>query len=217
MLRRLREAGNHVQVVATRSALEFIGAATFEALSGRPVLTGVFENVAEVEHVALGRRADLVVVVPATADLLARMAHGRADDLLTSTLLTARCPVLAVPAMHTEMWEHPATVDNVATLRRAGHRRPRARLRTPHRRRLAAPGVCPSPPEIAEFARLLLEWGLDDGGSRSRCRATSRAAASSSPPAAPPSRSTPCAPWATARRAVRATRWPGSRPSAAPM
>lgn len=157
VLRRLREAGHHVQVVATRSALEFIGAATFEALSGRPVMSGVFENVHDVEHVALGRRAELVLLVPATADLLARMAHGRADDLLTSTLLTARCPVLAVPAMHTEMWEHPATVDNVATLRRRG-----TVVLEPASGRLTGadtgPGRLPEPPEIAEFARLLLEW-----------------------------------------------------------
>ncbi|GLZ44107.1 phosphopantothenoylcysteine decarboxylase [Actinomycetospora sp. NBRC 106375] len=162
VLRRLREAGNHVQVVATRSALEFIGAATFEALSGRPVLSGVFENVPEVEHVALGRRADLVVLVPATADLLARAAQGRADDLLTSTLLTARCPVLAVPAMHTEMWEHPATVDNVATLRRRG-----TVVLEPASGRLTGadtgPGRLPEPAEIAEFARLLLEWGSTQG------------------------------------------------------
>lgn len=157
VLRRLREAGNHVQVVATRAALEFVGAATFEALSGRPVHSGVFENVHDVEHVALGRRADLVVIVPATADLLARMAQGRADDLLTSTLLTARAPVLAVPAMHTEMWEHPATVDNVATLRRRG-----TVVLEPASGRLTGadtgPGRLPEPPEIAEFARLLLEW-----------------------------------------------------------
>jgi phosphopantothenoylcysteine decarboxylase/phosphopantothenate--cysteine ligase len=162
VLRRLREAGHHVQVVATRSALEFIGAATFEALSGRPVLTGVFENVHDVEHVALGRRAELVLLVPATADLLARMAQGRADDLLTSTLLTARCPVLAVPAMHTEMWEHPATVDNVATLRRRG-----TVVLEPAAGRLTGadtgPGRLPEPPEIAEFARLLLEWGASGG------------------------------------------------------
>lgn len=163
VLRRLREAGNHVQVVATRAALQFIGAATFEALSGNPVHTGVFEDVPDVAHVALGRRADLVVLVPATADLLARMAHGRADDMLTSTLLTARCPVLAVPAMHTEMWEHPATVDNVATLRRRG-----TVVLEPASGRLtgadSGPGRLPEPPEIVEFARLLLEWDVDSGG-----------------------------------------------------
>jgi phosphopantothenoylcysteine decarboxylase/phosphopantothenate--cysteine ligase len=163
VLRRLREAGNHVQVVATRAALQFIGAATFEALSGRPVRSGVFENVPDVEHVALGRRADLVVLVPTTADLLARMAQGRADDLLTSTLLTARCPVLAVPAMHTEMWEHPATVDNVATLRRRG-----TVVLEPASGRLtgadSGPGRLPEPAEIAEFARLLLEWSSATDG-----------------------------------------------------
>ncbi|MDL5157993.1 bifunctional phosphopantothenoylcysteine decarboxylase/phosphopantothenate--cysteine ligase CoaBC [Actinomycetospora termitidis] len=156
LLRRLREAGHGVQVVATPNALEFIGAATFEALSGREVLSGVFEHVPEVTHVALGRRADLVVCAPATADLLARMAAGRADDLLTSTLLTARCPVLAVPAMHTEMWDHPATVDNVATLRRRG-----TVVLEPASGRLtgadSGPGRLPEPVEIAEFARLLLE------------------------------------------------------------
>ena len=156
LLRRLREAGHQVQVVATPNALTFVGAATFEALSGREVLSGVFEHVPEVTHVRLGRRADLVVCAPATADLLARMAAGRADDLLTSTLLTARCPVLAVPAMHTEMWDHPATVDNVATLRRRG-----TIVLEPASGRLtgadSGPGRLPEPAEIAEFARLLLE------------------------------------------------------------
>ena len=107
-------------MVPTRSALRFVGRPTWEALSGHPVTDEVFANVHEVAHVALGRSADLVVVAPATADLLARMVHGRADDLLTATLLTARCPVVVAPAMHTEMWEHPATRDNVATLRARG-------------------------------------------------------------------------------------------------
>ena len=118
VVRQLSEAGHDVRVVPTESALRFVGSATFEALSGHPVHTGVFENVAEVPHVRLGQEADLVLVAPATADLLARAAAGRADDLLTAALLTARCPVLVAPAMHTEMWEHPATGDNVATLRR---------------------------------------------------------------------------------------------------
>src|SRR6202034_4924570 len=104
----------------TESALRFVGAATFEALSGEPVQTGVFEDVPQVPHVAIGQRADLVVVAPATADLLARAATGRADDLLTATLLTARCPVLYAPAMHTEMWDHPATQANAALLRDRG-------------------------------------------------------------------------------------------------
>ena len=120
VLRGLTETGHDVRVVPTRSALQFVGRATWEALSGQPVTVEVFDDVHEVAHVALGRSADLVLIVPATADLLARMAHGRADDLLTATVLTARCPVLVAPAMHTEMWEHPATRDNVAVLRARG-------------------------------------------------------------------------------------------------
>jgi len=120
LLRLLREAGHVVRVVPTPSALTFVGAATWEALSGQPVRTGVFDAVTEVEHVTLGRHAGLVVVAPATADLLARATAGRADDLLTACLLTTRAPVVLVPAMHTEMWEHPATRANVARLRERG-------------------------------------------------------------------------------------------------
>ncbi len=107
VLRRLTEVGHQVRVVPTEAALKFVGAPTWEALSGLPVHHDVFAGVPEVLHVRLGQTADLVLVAPATADLLARAAHGRADDLLCATLLTARCPVLLVPAMHTEMWEHP--------------------------------------------------------------------------------------------------------------
>jgi phosphopantothenoylcysteine decarboxylase/phosphopantothenate--cysteine ligase len=120
LLRMLTESGHDVQVVPTVAALEFVGTATWAALSGRPVATSVWDDVHRVPHVRLGQDADLVVVAPATADLLARAAHGLADDLLTSTLLTARCPVLLAPAMHTEMWEHPATRANVAQLRERG-------------------------------------------------------------------------------------------------
>jgi phosphopantothenoylcysteine decarboxylase/phosphopantothenate--cysteine ligase len=120
LLRRLTEAGYDVTVVPTPSALHFVGEATWAALSGKPVTTQVWESVHEVPHVRIGQTADLVVVAPATADLLARAAHGRADDLLTNVLLTARCPVVFVPAMHTEMWEHAATRANVATLRGRG-------------------------------------------------------------------------------------------------
>jgi len=109
-----------VTVVPTAAALRFVGAATFEALSGRTVRTDLWADVAEVPHVTLGRQADLVLVAPTTADLLARAAGGLADDLLTATLLTATCPVLLAPAMHTEMWAHPATVANVALLRSRG-------------------------------------------------------------------------------------------------
>lgn len=120
LLRLFTESGHRVRVVPTASALRFVGAPTWAALSGQPVADDVWSDVHEVPHVRLGQRADLVVVAPATADLLAKAAHGLADDLLTNTLLTARCPVVLAPAMHTEMWEHPATVANVATLRARG-------------------------------------------------------------------------------------------------
>src|ERR671920_1315579 len=107
LLRRFTESGHDVTVVPTESALRFVGAPTWAALSGTPVSTGVWDDVHEVPHVRIGQQADLVVVAPATADLLARAATGLADDLLTNTLLTARCPILMVPAMHTEMWTHP--------------------------------------------------------------------------------------------------------------
>jgi phosphopantothenoylcysteine decarboxylase/phosphopantothenate--cysteine ligase len=120
LLRLLTEAGHSVRVIPTVSALEFVAVPTWAALSGEPVSTQVWETVHEVPHVRIGQSAELVVVAPATADLLARAAHGIADDLLTNTLLTVRCPVVYAPAMHTEMWEHPATIENVATLRRRG-------------------------------------------------------------------------------------------------
>ncbi|WP_372736901.1 bifunctional phosphopantothenoylcysteine decarboxylase/phosphopantothenate--cysteine ligase CoaBC, partial [Nocardioides sp.] len=120
LLRRLTESGHDVTVAPTAAALEFVGPATWSALSGKPVSSEVWDSVHEVPHVRLGQSADLVVVAPATADLMAKAAHGLADDLLTNTLLTARCPVIFAPAMHTEMWEHPATQANVATLRERG-------------------------------------------------------------------------------------------------
>ncbi len=156
VVRQLAEAGHQVRVIPTESALRFVGAATFEALSGESVHTGVFNDVPEVPHVRLGQQADLVVVAPATADLLARAVSGRADDLLTATLLTVRCPVLFAPAMHTEMWLHPATVDNVATLRRRG-----AVVLEPAFGRLtgadSGPGRLPEAEEITTLAHLLLE------------------------------------------------------------
>ena len=120
VLRGLTESGLDVRVVPTAAALRFVGEATWAALSGRPVAADVWDSVHDVPHVRLGQEADLVLVVPATADLLARAAHGLADDLLTATLLTARCPVVLAPAMHTEMWEHAATRANVSTLRSRG-------------------------------------------------------------------------------------------------
>jgi phosphopantothenoylcysteine decarboxylase/phosphopantothenate--cysteine ligase len=120
VLRGLTEAGHDVRVVPTEAALQFVGQATWAALSGQPVTSDPMTDVHEVPHVRLGQRADLVVVAPATANVLAKAAHGIADDLLTNVLLTARCPVVMVPAMHTEMWEHPATTANVAILRERG-------------------------------------------------------------------------------------------------
>ena len=156
VVRQLAEAGHSVRVVPTESALRFVGAATFEALSGQPVRTGVFEDVDQVPHVRIGQEADLVVVAPATADLLARAVSGRADDLLTATLLTARCPVVFAPAMHTEMWFHPATVQNVETLRRRGNV-----VLEPASGRLtgsdSGAGRLPEPEEITTLAQLLLD------------------------------------------------------------
>jgi len=156
VIRQLTEAGHSVRVVPTEAALRFVGAATFEALSGQPVRTGVFEDVDEVPHVRIGQEADLVVVAPATADLLARAVAGRADDLLTATLLTARCPVLFAPAMHTEMWFHPATVQNVDVLRRRGNV-----VLEPASGRLtgsdSGAGRLPEPEEISTLAQLLLD------------------------------------------------------------
>jgi phosphopantothenoylcysteine decarboxylase / phosphopantothenate---cysteine ligase len=155
VLRRLTKVGYQVRVIPTEAALRFVGAPTWEALSGLPVHRDLFVDVLEVPHVRLGQAADLVLVAPATADLLARAAHGRADDLLCATLLTARCPVLLVPAMHTEMWEHPATVHNVAVLRSRG-----TVVAQPAFGRLtgadSGAGRLPEPAEIVDLATLLL-------------------------------------------------------------
>jgi phosphopantothenoylcysteine decarboxylase/phosphopantothenate--cysteine ligase len=170
LLRRLTESGHRVRVIPTPDALRFVGEPTWAALSGQPVTTDVWTGVNEVPHVRLGQTADLVVVAPATADLLARAAAGRADDLLTATLLTARCPVLYAPAMHTEMWEHPATQASVALLRERG-----AVVLDPARGRLtgadSGPGRLPEPAEIfAAAVRLLARGtaglGLDLAGRR---------------------------------------------------
>ena len=156
LLRLLREQGHAVRVIPTRSALEFVGAPTFEALSGEPVSTEVFDDVPGVQHVALGKGADLVIVAPATADFMARAAAGMADDLLTTTLLAASCPVVLAPAMHTEMWDHPATRANVATLRERG-----VHVIEPASGRLTGvdtgPGRLPEPEDIAREALSLVE------------------------------------------------------------
>jgi phosphopantothenoylcysteine decarboxylase/phosphopantothenate--cysteine ligase len=158
LLRRLTETGHQVRVVPTSGALRFVGEATWAALSGQPVTASVWDDVAEVPHVRLGQRADLVFVAPATADLLARAATGRADDLLTSVLLTARCPVAFAPAMHTEMWQHPATEANVATLRSRG-----CVVLEPAAGRLTGadtgPGRLPEPEELYQVAVRLLARG----------------------------------------------------------
>jgi phosphopantothenoylcysteine decarboxylase / phosphopantothenate---cysteine ligase len=155
LLRLLTEAGNDVTVVPTAAALQFVGTATWEALSHHPVASEVWADVPDVAHVAIGRETELVVVAPATADLLGRAAGGVANDLLTNILLTARAPVLMAPAMHTEMWEHPAVQANVATLRERG-----VVVLEPAEGRLTGAdtgkGRLPEPEEIYAMAELLL-------------------------------------------------------------
>lgn len=155
LVRLFTEQGHRVHVVPTPTALKFVGAATFEALSGNPVSTSVFDAVDEVRHVNLGQQADLVVIAPATADLLARLVIGRADDLLTATCLVATCPMVLAPAMHTEMWHHAATRANVETLRSRGI----VVLEPAHGRltgKDTGPGRLPEPEQIAAMAQVLL-------------------------------------------------------------
>lgn len=157
LLRLLREAGHDVRVLPTPSALRFVGAPTWEALAGHPVATDVFHGTDTVDHVRFGQQADLVIIAPATAHLLAQAATGQATDLLTNTLLTTgHTPVLMAPAMHTEMWEHPATVANVRTLRERG-----VHILDPDSGRLtgtdSGPGRLPDPERIAAAALALTE------------------------------------------------------------
>lgn len=151
VVRLLKEQGHSVRVVPTEAALKFVGAPTWEALSGQPVATDVFDRVEEVQHVNVGHGADLVIVAPATADLLARARAGMGNDMLSATLLVATCPVVYVPAMHTEMWLNPATQDNVETLRGRG-----AHVMEPASGRLtgadSGPGRLPEPADIVEYA-----------------------------------------------------------------
>jgi len=158
VLRALAESGHEVRVVPTESALRFVGAPTWAALSGQPVSTSAWDDVEQVPHVRIGQEADLVVVVPATANVLAKAAHGLADDLLTNTLLTARCQLVMAPAMHTEMWEHPATAANVALLRSRG-----VLVVEPAAGRLtgvdSGPGRLPEPTELVRLCRSLLARG----------------------------------------------------------
>ncbi len=120
LLRRLQDHGFLVTVIPTRASLNFVGVATWEALSGREIATDLWNNVHQVPHVSIAKKADAIIIAPATADILAKMAHGIADDLLTNTLLASTAPVIVVPAMHTEMWLNPATVSNIETLRSRG-------------------------------------------------------------------------------------------------
>ena len=161
LLRLLKESGHSVRVIPTPDALRFVGEPTWSALSGESVTTDVWTGVADVPHVKLGQTADLVIVAPATADLLARAAAGMSGDLLTATLLTARCPVVYAPAMHTEMWEHPATQHNVATLRARG-----ALVVEPAVGRLtgkdSGKGRLPDPAELFELAERLMSLRTGD-------------------------------------------------------
>lgn len=161
LLRLMREAGHQVDVIPTPASEKFVGRATWEAISGRPVTTSVFSGVDEVRHVRLGQEADLIVVAPATADLLARARAGMADDLLTTTLLASEAPVLLVPAMHTEMWNSAATTENVTVLRSRG-----VEVMEPAVGRLTGkdtgPGRLPEPEQIfARVAELIAELSAD--------------------------------------------------------
>src|SRR5512146_507244 len=164
LLRLFKESGHSVRVIPTRDALRFVGEPTWSALSGEPVTTDVWAGVSDVPHVKLGQTADLVIVAPATADLLARAAAGMSDDLLTATLLTARCPVVYAPAMHTEMWAHPATQHKAATLRARG-----AIVGEPAVGRLTAQdtgkGRLPDPASLFGLAQTILGSAADSADS----------------------------------------------------
>ena len=212
-----------MRVIPTPDALRFVGEPTWAALSGEPVTTDVWTGVSDVPHVKLGQTADLVIVAPATADLLARAAAGLSNDLLTATLLTARCPVVYAPAMHTEMWEHPATRHNVATLRDRG-----AIVVEPAVGRLTGKdtgkGRLPEPGDLFELAALT-DPGSQSGsgpaeqaephGSASTALLPWPGSGCSSPPG-PARNSTRAASSATGRRAGRATRSPRSAAAGAP-
>ena len=156
LLRLFAKDGDEVIAMPTPNATKFVGVPTLEALSGNPVSTDVFDRVPEVNHVRQAEQADAVVIAPATADLLARLAAGRADDLLSSTVLTTHAPVILAPAMHTQMWEHPATQANVQTLRSWGYHviEPAiGRLTGPD----SGPGRMPEPEDIFAVALDVIE------------------------------------------------------------
>jgi phosphopantothenoylcysteine decarboxylase/phosphopantothenate--cysteine ligase len=155
------KAGHDVHIVPTENALRFVGLPTLEAISGNPVTTSLYDGVDTVRHVALGQSADLIVIAPATANTLAKLATGLADDLLGTTVLASRAPVVVAPAMHTEMWQHPATVANVETLRGRG-----VSIVGPAVGRLTGPDVGPGrmsePEEIVEAALAVLDGRTED-------------------------------------------------------
>lgn len=156
VIREFTKAGHSVTAIPTAAAESFIGTATLEALTGQPAISSVFTGIPQVRHVSVGSAADLVVVAPTTADLLSRIAAGAANDMLTTTLLMATCPVLLAPAMHTQMWENSLVQRNVATLREHGYT-----VMEPAVGRLTGPdsgaGRLPEPHEIADMALALLE------------------------------------------------------------
>ncbi len=199
LLRRLVAAGHSVRVVPTEAALEFVGEPTWAALSGQPVSTRVWDDVHEVPHVRLGQDAEIVVVAPATADLMARAAQGLAADLLGNVLLTARCPVVMAPAMHTEMWLHPATVANTATLRERG-----VMVIDPASGQLtgadSGPGRLPEAVEIAAVVESVLAAGVPPRDLVGRRVLITLAV--------PGNRSIPCASLATDQAESRAMPWP---------
>jgi phosphopantothenoylcysteine decarboxylase/phosphopantothenate--cysteine ligase len=162
LVRLLIKAGHEVTVIPTEDALRFVGLPTWEAISRKPVTTSVHEDVAQVRHVALGQAAELVIVAPATANTIAKMTAGLADDLLGTTLLATTAPVAVAPAMHTEMWRHPATQANIATLRERG-----VVILGPGEGELtggdSGPGRMLEPEEIVEAALALVDGRGDDG------------------------------------------------------
>lgn len=170
IIRQLRAAGHEVKVVASAAALKFIGESTLAALSGAPVASQLFSDAGAVEHVAIAEWAQLLLIAPASADLIAKLAVGRADDMLTTTALTTTAPIVISPAMHTQMWQHPATVANVETLRVRG-----VKVIEPASGRLtgkdSGPGRLPEPEQIVaqalEFLRQIsqdLQFSQDLAG-----------------------------------------------------
>ena len=195
--------GHEVHVIPTDDAVRFVGIPTWEAISRHPVTTSVHDDVAKVRHVALGQAADLVIVAPATANFLAKMAAGLADDLLGTSLLATTAPVVVAPAMHTEMWRHPATVHNVEVLRSRG-----VHVIGPEDGPLTGGDVGPG--RMTEPDR---HPRVRHGAAR-RTATTSPGCACWSPRAAPASRSTRCATSATARAAGRGSRSRSPPPTA---